>query len=892
MTVFRRNGKIIRAAGGGVMRPVIEPPPNVAPTSVIFSTDTVSADIEAGAVVCWLSSPGAYPAVTYSIVGGADELLFEIDGIALKRSTTGSLTPADTVEVTVRATNAGGTYDAAGSFTVTAPVVVPVGSIVFSTSSVAYDAEEDDVLCTMSAPGATQPATYTIAGGDDAALVYVDGNQIKRSGTGSMTPADELDIDIEGDNAANDPHVQTWAPTVYDPAAALVLFTRKAIGRNAASGTVHTFAQVFARNRVPVGSEFVVRRANDTPLRTQFEPITFYEDGEGDPTHVKFALVAIELPSLATDVEEEFKFVLNATHPSPGTTINLATALSTRNASVTVTPTDSGGTPNGTPYVLDLTTSVPAERRRSGPLVSETRWNVEIPSESFGGQPSGRLVVDAWVTADGAMFVDAWIGNIAFDFPELTATSVFCQMDVVIDGVNVLSKAGEVATLSGVCRFLVGRRSGSAADPDPVYMRANLKEMFDAGLSPWYDENYGVSSSRVSSYQAMLSAGSWQNWTTGGTDNPLRGLVKGNAAGSNMNLYGIPFGDPSAMVLVGGPMNVSWPLMIGQAEGMGASANYVWDRLHGRWLNNVDRPGFQAHGNRSYYRPQGAGGKSFKADGAHWPLCQVLPLIMTGRRGLADNVIAYRYNNSVYGSNEAVDGVRSWGSTTANQIRTLAYSMLEAQGYWFAIPEDEPYTVPGLMDRVLDDVFNFNISRIPMLDALNGEVAGKWQHGTLNRHSFWQDALVVSALALLAKSGFSKAQTLLTWAQKFMLGGWTVEVYGMPGAMFREAFTSSSTLTTWAQLGTYSLLDSNPSSQPDAGYIAEQRMMLAVQAAHEPDNLLLQEACANFDTYALAEPRITPATMKNTAAIGLHHKPRQAQMRPPGYAVPDATGVS
>lgn len=185
------------------------------------------------------------------------------------------------------------------------PADVAPTDIVFSANSVPYDAAEDDVLCTLSAPGATEPVTYTIVGGDDAALVYVDGAQIKRSGSGSMTADDVLDIDVQADNGVGSPYVETWAPAVTDPEAAVEVWQ---VGIRDDSGFARTDVPVMFRLPLPTGSSGVAAApfpaagntvtlsVGGTPLPAQISARTVADDGT-----LTGVTVATVVPSLAAN---------------------------------------------------------------------------------------------------------------------------------------------------------------------------------------------------------------------------------------------------------------------------------------------------------------------------------------------------------------------------------------------------------------------------------------------------------------------------------------------------------------------------------------------------------------------------------------------------------------
>lgn len=163
------------------------------------------------------------------------------------------------------------------------PADVAVTDIVFSASTVPYDAAEDTVLCVLSSPGATQPVTYSIVGGDDAALGYVDGNVIRAVSTLAETPGDTLDIDVQGDNGVGSPHVETWAPTVIDPEAAVKLATWKLVKTDdstvSAGAVPKSVGLAFRKGDIPAGTWPQLRTSGATAIPYTAWGVNTWTDG-------------------------------------------------------------------------------------------------------------------------------------------------------------------------------------------------------------------------------------------------------------------------------------------------------------------------------------------------------------------------------------------------------------------------------------------------------------------------------------------------------------------------------------------------------------------------------------------------------------------------------------
>lgn len=650
------------------------------------------------------------------------------------------------------------------------------------------------------------------------------------------------------------------------------LFTRQALGTGAPAGTVYTFAQPFARGRVPALRRVVCRRARGgAALATQFEPQTYWPDGS-----VKFALMAIELPLIAARAVENIGF-----HVAPlgglVAELDLVAALRGRSASVTISPT------SGPAWTCDLIAHLPAhpkERRRSGPLVAEARVAVPIPSASFSGSTAGRLVCDLWVTRDGGLFLTPWPGNHAVDWPEPTAVDATVSMTVEIDGQKVATRSGVIAAGAGPVRFLVGRRAGAAADPNPIFLRPANREMMNAGLCGWYPPDFGVAPARLSRLGQLRKGDTWNDWTTGGTRKPLRNLIHGGPTGNNENLYCIPFGDGSAAWMLGGDPEF-FLYAVEQAEGMGAAGMYPWDKANNRWLNQRDRRSFRAHGTNSKFRPAPQSGNTFMDDRAHHPMVQELPYLLTGRHDLLDGMLAYAHLESMDGYFRDAQGRFIW-SGGDRQVRTMGYTAACMAIAHFVTPDAEPDVSPGWLLESLESNFKWHIGRIPAENATYGEIAGalRSSNGTITP---WQMALVISAVALAKKQGVEGAGALLAWMQHHMVQAWLQIGPDWPlnAVAYSQPTTSADgrVMITWAEFirRQAETLPAQKPNQKDANYVRLARMMLAIQASVEPENEAVK------------------AALRAHAAVGFHGlttadlqaNPRQAVSIPPGSTGPN-----
>ena len=160
---------------------------NAAPTITSSATPTVAEN--STAVLALAATDPNADTVTFSVVGGADQALFQIVANQLQfiappdyesPQDLGGTAGDNVYEVTVRADDGnGGTTDQPLSVTVTA---VNDNNPAFTSSAVASVAENTTAVTTLAATDADLPAqtvTFSIVGGADQALFQIVGNQLQ-----------------------------------------------------------------------------------------------------------------------------------------------------------------------------------------------------------------------------------------------------------------------------------------------------------------------------------------------------------------------------------------------------------------------------------------------------------------------------------------------------------------------------------------------------------------------------------------------------------------------------------------------------------------------------------------------------------------------------------------
>ena len=645
-----------------------------------------------------------------------------------------------------------------------------------------------------------------------------------------------------------------------DPDPGDVLFSREMIGTGAASGTIYVFAQQFAPGTVPSGDS-VVCQVSGSAIRTQFEVHTTWPDGSAWD-----ALMAVELPSLADGATADLDFTIG-THPSPGSDLDLEDELTGRSAGVTITPD------TGSAWSYDFVANLPAGRRRSGPLVAEAAYEVAIPSANFQTSTAGGVRAYLWATKSGGLFLDIFIGNHRF-IPGIDsgAVTVAFAAEVEIDAATVLSvTADAMPRNSGGCIRLLGD------DPDPVFLRPAVDEMHAAGICARYDQTLGVSSSLLTTIQARLAHADWQKWTSDGTTTPLRYLIHANPTGDDEGLYAMPFDNASAAWMCGGHQDF-YRYAVGRAEGLGANAQWIWDRTYSRWPNSDDRPGVRIALDTI------ATVETFYDDRAHHPLAAELPALLTGRGLLRDCVLTYAHAEAMDGYNTQGSSppMRTW-SEPSRQLRTAGITMaVMSVARIFADGHAEVSS--GFLDRNVIANLAWKAGYDATFEARYGEIYGFWPHVSLDPADIvpWMDGNVTSALCLLALQGITEARDTLEWRSNFVWGGWLQTGTRWPLNMVAYGIPLGGTGTehnTWAELITAaeSGVANQTALEKDDMYCRVMRMTLAMQAYVFPSDTTLQAAITAFDAIGY----------RGFDDTFLRDEPKHNVLRPAGYAVPD-----
>ncbi|WP_442507382.1 beta strand repeat-containing protein [Novipirellula sp. SH528] len=232
---------------------VTEVTPNVAPTAIALSENTIAEDAAVGTEVGTLSSTDANvgDSHTYSLEAGTgddDNASFTIDGNSLKTATTLDFSTRSSYSVLVRSTDAGGlTFDQTFTITVTevTPNVAPT-AIALSENTIAEDAAVGTEVGTLSSTDANVGDSHTYSleagtGDDDNASFTIDGNSLKTATTLDFSTQSSYSVLVRSTDAGGLTFDQTFTITVTEVtpnvAPTAIALSENMIAEDAAVGT-------------------------------------------------------------------------------------------------------------------------------------------------------------------------------------------------------------------------------------------------------------------------------------------------------------------------------------------------------------------------------------------------------------------------------------------------------------------------------------------------------------------------------------------------------------------------------------------------------------------------------------------------------------------------------
>jgi hypothetical protein len=258
-------------------------------------------------------------------------------------------------------------------------------------------------------------------------------------------------------------------------------------GTGAPADTVVPFAMAFKQGDLATTDPVLIRRDDTTAqIRTQINVLSTWTDGS-----VKHALMALECPSLASNVTLACSIFKGESHSSPGSAINMATALSGRTASIVHTPA------TGSAHTFNPLASIGSADWWSGPLYASKRVQVlPIPSENMGGRTSVRLCVDVGISKDGILDLDVSTRN---DLVQEVGGGVATYARTIsIDGVTQHTFSQFDHVMYGWMTRRASRANGGAAPTRP-WITHDYGYLLTTRLVPSYDRSITVNPADITS---------------------------------------------------------------------------------------------------------------------------------------------------------------------------------------------------------------------------------------------------------------------------------------------------------------------------------------------------------------------------------------------------------
>jgi hypothetical protein len=581
-----------------------------------------------------------------------------------------------------------------------------------------------------------------------------------------------------------------WPPPGEPTTFATLIF--EGTTRSAASANkVVTFSQPFKMGDVPAGTPLLIQRTdNAAQYRTQSDIKKTWADGSA-------ALVAMaaEIPAtLADGSTVALDIVRDATHPSPGSNINLATALAGRSAKIGITPS------GGSEWLLDLVASLPVERWRTGPLVSEARIVAAVPSGSAQGKTSLRVVADLWITKDGDLWVDCAMRNDAINLPtDATGGPVTYSLRIEIDGSNLLSIA-DILHIPYTCLpRMIGRTAAGATltQTPSAWVRQSPSYLVASKVVAPYDWQLGVAPAKLSEMATMRADPAWNSniWGIGYPNAAFsRNLMHHVAGVGDRDEIGSLTMGQAIWVMTGD--KIAQRFSIEQAETWASYPHHVWDRQFGHWCRADERVDvwLDYRGNITPEQPKSTTNppSQWEPDQFHIPNPNIIPYLLTGRRFHLDELqaqasgdIISRWPAPVLPLGGGARGVSPVNLATANGInlmtnmawntRAKAWTMRDLMwAAWLTTAGDPNGTY---FTQCFEGNLSYANSIRAAFDAVLGEVTGMypaeiWEFPT--DEAPWQQDFLLSTMIQAEKLGYSGAPAIVDWMLNYHCGRFEV----------------------------------------------------------------------------------------------------------------------
>lgn len=629
----------------------------------------------------------------------------------------------------------------------------------------------------------SDPATsWAITAGNGAGLFSIANGVLRLEGALDYATADRHTLTITASNVGGTSQPVTVNVYVTEVnvvgATTLVDFD---VDHNGETGAISSFVVPFAVGDVPAASVSTIgvrRRDTGEHLRTQFEPRTFHPNGD-----VLTAELSVELPAGTDGQIIQCMLRRGDPHPTPGSAINLATALSSRTCSVTITPIA-----GGSPWTLNVVSAAAASGNpwNAGPLKASKRVIADVPASALGGTcQSMRCVVDLVYTSDGTIRSDVQMRNDkAFGGTNAAATYTYqvtcdgtAMPAVVMDG---LTAATRLHHSNGWFLREYATKAGGAAAPRRPIMRMPMYQIARAGLLPYIDGENGLPTGS----QAFRS--DWMYARPGTWDQPFDGRgISYNMGGSGGQTWIGPITMRQAAIWYTTWNRTIVDLSCDEAEAACGWPIHFWDAQNGEWLNKVRRP--------THVSSKG-GGSPWDFGPSHHPCPHTVAYMLTCRRSLMDGLqavatwLSAQYNDAYTGAFSDVTLGSAGEAARRTQLLTTGEGLVQIRrtqmrsGGWTirtmahaaAVTPAAEQPFGDFLPVALRSQFVWLLGRRATYQAWCGTTAGwyaDWSYG--GEEGFypnWQHAFVTVGVYTAAALGVPEAAEWLRFTANWTLG--------------------------------------------------------------------------------------------------------------------------
>lgn len=457
-----------------------------------------------------------------------------------------------------------------------APYVSPPTGIISRTSGADYAGVAGTFTWTLSTI-MTAYAALSRGGVQEGARVAVGPGT---SGTVELTPQDSGSYTVSLWTAATGGTLldvsDSWEvaePVI--PNTELVIGSQTIEGTGAGANAITWGGTAFGDELLGSYNDLALRRIDTSALvPIQWHPTSFWPSGA-----VRTIRYAVRCPSLADLATLDCEWVRGIAGSVTGAALDPETELTGRSVSITITPDE------GDPWVFDPLANLTSDRWFDGPLLCSTRVEADIPSASFSGSTSGRLIVDLYIAQDGTLRVDHVVANdkvgLVGGAPATVTVTAAC------DGVTYYDTTGTEWTCGQYKHFWAWteRKTGGAVTR-PI-LRASLDDLVAGAVTLDMLRYTTLYQTHTNSILSAYNSTAWnQPYASFGV------ARKADMTGGRAEIGVVP--QPHILWLRGNARDARFASLL-QCRSACARPDRFWDSNMHRWINAEDHPRFSQH---------------------------------------------------------------------------------------------------------------------------------------------------------------------------------------------------------------------------------------------------------------------------------------------------------